>query len=226
MKKTVFIFGESGRMGQEVIKAVEKSPVLQLVGGFSSKKPPTKLETSPDIVIDFSLPASLPVLYDFIKTHKSCLVSGTTGFTDSQFLDLQKLGSSTPVFWAANMSFGIYLMSELTKTLARYQHFYDYHVEEVHHIHKKDKPSGTAIIIENAAKKSTSQLGPTISHREGEVFGIHRFIASSVNERLEICHEAHNRGLFAQGAVDISLWLSEKPPGFYQMEDFFKTFDS
>lgn len=226
MKKTVFVFGESGRMGQEVINIVNHADNLDFVGGFSHDKPMSKLSKSPDIVIDFSLPASQPSLCEFIKTHKSALVSGTTGFSDTQLQEVRNLGSVAPVFWAANMSFGVHLMGRLTETLARYEKFYDFQVEETHHIHKKDKPSGTAIIIENAALKSTKKLKPTISHREGEVFGIHRFIASSANEKVEIIHEAHNRSLFAQGAVDISLWLSEKPPGFYQMDDFFKTFDT
>lgn len=220
--KTVFIFGISGRMGQEVATIVEKTKGLKLIGGYSRANKNMNLPESPDIVIDFSLPETFSDLQAFIKTHNSCLVSGTTGVGDEQRTVIKKLSESVPVFWAANMSFGIYLMSKLTETLAKYDKLYSYQIEETHHIHKKDKPSGTAIIIEDAAKKSTSKLKPTISYREGEVFGIHRFSASSPNEKLEISHEAFNRGLFAQGAVDVSIWLSQQTPGLYKMDDFFQ----
>ncbi len=225
MNPAVFVFGESGRMGQEVKKIVEGSSHLDYVGGFSADKTDLKPSRSPDIIIDFSLPATLSKLCTFAEQESACVLSGTTGFQDSDFQKLKDLGQRVPTFWSANMSFGVYLMCQLTETLARYDRFYQFQVEETHHIHKVDKPSGTAIIVENAAKQSTDTLRPTISHREGEVFGIHRFIASSVNEQLEIRHEAHNRALFAQGAVDISQWLFKKDPGFYGMDDFFKTFE-
>lgn len=222
MKKSVFIFGMTGRMGQEVGRLVRESKDLQLAGGFSRKNPVLKATVPPDIIIDFSLPESLDSLTQFVKDHQSCLVSGTTGFNDEQMARLQELGETNPVFWSANMSFGVYLMSQLVETLAKYHQFYEYFIEETHHIHKKDKPSGTALIIERAAKKSTQKINPILSHREGEIFGIHRFIALSENERLEIQHEAFNRSLFAQGAIDVGKWLMLQPPGFYTMEDFFK----
>ncbi len=224
MSVAVFIFGESGRMGQEVKSIVNDTKGLEFVGGYSAQNPDLNPQKKPDVVIDFSLPETRTQLVDFVKAQGCSLVSGTTGFKEDDFMALKELGQQTSVFWAANMSFGVYLMSQLTEILAKYQAFYEFHVEETHHVHKKDKPSGTAIIIENSAKKSTDQLKPTISHREGEVFGIHRFIASSKNENLEIKHEAHNRSLFAQGAVDVAQWVVNQSPGFYGMDDFFKKF--
>ncbi len=224
MSTSVFIFGESGRMGQEVKTIVNNTEGLEFVGGFSAQNPDLNPQQKPDVVIDFSLPETRPQLVDFVNQQGCGLVSGTTGFKQDDFKALKELGQNAPVFWAANMSFGVYLMCQLTEMLAKYQDFYKFHIEETHHVHKKDKPSGTAIIIENSAKKSTDQLQPTVSHREGEVFGIHRFIASSNNENLEIKHEAHNRSLFAQGAVDVAQWVVDQSPGFYGMDDFFKKF--
>lgn len=219
----VYIFGLSGRMGQEVADIINKSSDFNLLGGYSRSNSSLELGDlpSPDLVIDFSLPAAFEDLCLFIKKHKPSVVSGTTGLTSAQLSQLKDLGGQTPIFWAANMSFGVFLMSQLTKTLARYDQLYKYHVEETHHIHKKDKPSGTAIIIENAAKASTPNLGETLSIREGEVFGIHQFIAQSKNEKIEIKHEALNRSLFAQGAVDVGRWLTTQKAGFYGMDDFF-----
>ena len=220
-KKSVFIFGKTGRMGREVEKIVRKTPSLHLVGGMTNKSEDIKIDLSPDIVIDFSLPQAFDSLKNFIKKHNSCLVSGTTGLRETQKKQLEEMGKKVPVFWSANMSFGIYIMIKITEKLARYNKFYKYRIEETHHTHKKDKPSGTSLIIEKAAKKFTNP-DPIISYRKDEVFGIHRFIAVSENEQLEICHRALNRKLFAHGAINISLWLCEQSAGFYSMEDFFK----
>ncbi|MEM7645885.1 MAG: dihydrodipicolinate reductase C-terminal domain-containing protein, partial [Pseudomonadota bacterium] len=181
------------------------------------------LSEAPDILIDFSLPEALPGLVDFVKEHKSCVVSGTTGFNDSQFETFFELGKIVPLFWAANMSLGVHLMCELTEQLARYEKFFQFKIEEAHHVHKKDKPSGTALIIEQAARRSTSKIKPIESIREGEIFGIHRFIAESPLETLEVRHKALDRALFAQGALDVSLWLADQEPGVYTMGDFCKT---
>ncbi len=218
-KKSVFIFGNSGRMGREVRGIVEKTHCLSFLGGCSKRNKNTETSLSPDIVIDFSLPQALTDLKDFIEKHKSCLVSGTTGFNETEKKQLEKMGQTVPVFWSANMSFGIHLMIKLTESLAKYEKFYKYQIEEIHHIHKKDKPSGTALILEKTARQFT-RLEPTVSRRQEDVFGIHRVIARSENEQLEICHQAFNRKLFARGAVDISIWLCEQPPGFYGMDDF------
>lgn len=226
MKTSIFVFGQTGRMGEEVLKRIAADENLSFIGGYSRSNPQIELEHSPDLVIDFSLPASLPELVAFAKKYNVPVVSGTTGYSDAEKKQLKELGSQIPVFWAANMSFGVYLMCQLTEMLARYERFYEYRIEETHHIHKKDKPSGTALIIEEAARKSTEKLKPTLSHREGEVFGIHSFFANSNDETLEIKHEAKNRGLFAQGALDVGKWLIDQKPGFYNMDDFFQTFKS
>lgn len=226
--KKVFIFGVTGRMGQEVKKIVDDSKHLEYVGGYSGSSPTMELDQdqAPDLLIDFSLPAAFSDLRTFVERYKPAVVSGTTGLSVDQYTQLKGLGESAPIFWSANMSFGVYLMTKLTQALAQYDSLYNYHVEEIHHIHKKDKPSGTALLIEDAARKATQNLGDTVSIREGEVFGVHRFIASSENEVVEIKHEALNRGLFAQGAVDVGKWLISQKSGFYGMDDFYKHLSS
>ena len=224
--KSVLIFGETGRMGQEVKKIVEASPSLEYAGGFNRKNADAIKSLNPDIIIDFSLPAATESLINFVNEKPCAVVSGTTGWTEDEANKYKALGEVAPVFWSANMSFGVFLMCKLTEMLAKYDKFYNFKIEETHHIHKKDKPSGTAIMVKNAAEKSTSEIKTVESLREGEVFGIHRFIANSPNETLEIRHDATNRALFAQGAVDISEWLVSKPNGFYEMKDFFEAFNS
>ncbi len=222
MKKGLYVFGLSGRMGQEVLKIAESSPLFEPLGGFSRTEP-MKPSRAPDVIVDFSLPQALDSLCQMVSEQGSSLVSGTTGFNAAQLNQLRDLGKKVPVFWSANMSFGVYIMCKLTETLAKYSDLYKFHIEETHHIHKKDKPSGTALMIEAAARKSTKQLEDTLSHREGEVFGTHSFFAISSREKLEIRHEALDRGLFAQGAVDVASWIVDQKPGFYVMEDYFES---
>ncbi len=224
MSTGVYIFGVTGRMGQEIQKIVNNTNGLEFVGGFSKEDTNTSPKRKPDVVIDFSLPEALPQLEEFMGENPCALVSGITGYKGDDFTKLKTMAKNHPVFWAANMSFGVYIMCQLTEILAKFDAFYDFRIEETHHIHKKDKPSGTALIVEKAARKSTDQLEPIVSHREGEVFGIHRFVASSQNEQLEITHTAHNRSLFAQGAIAVAQWLVCQKPGFYEMDDFFKKF--
>jgi 4-hydroxy-tetrahydrodipicolinate reductase len=213
----------SGRMGKEVAQIISSSSQFELMGGWNRSIKNLNLEKCPDIIIDFSLPEALDDLEVFVNKYPGALVSGTTGFNLEQKKRFEKLGSIVPVFWSANMSFGVYLMCQLTEILAKYDQLYDFQIEETHHVHKKDKPSGTALIIQEAANRSTSLKKPINSHRIGEVYGEHRFIAASKNEVLEIRHEATSRSLFAQGALDISLWLIQQPNGFYKMKDFFQS---
>lgn len=221
MSRSVFVFGISGRMGQEVVKEVERRPKeFRLMGGASRSSTQPAAQT-PDLVIDFSLPENLPNLEKFVRENPCPVVSGTTGFDDMGMQRLRGLGQIAPIFWSANMSFGVFILCQMAEALARYHRFYQLQIEETHHIHKKDKPSGTALMIESAVRRSSPTLLPTISHRQGEVFGLHRLQARSGKEVIEIRHEALDRGLFAQGAVDVGLWLVKQPPGFYTMADFF-----
>lgn len=220
MKKGLFVYGASGRMGQEVLKIAEASTLFEPLGGYSRAQP-LKPTRAPDVIVDFSLPQALDSLCQMVSEQGSSLVSGTTGFNAAQLGQLRDLGKKVPVFWSANMSFGVYIMCKLTETLAKYSDLYKFHIEETHHIHKKDKPSGTALMIEAAAHRSTKHLEDTLSHREGEVFGTHSFFATSSREKLEIRHEALDRGLFAQGAIDVANWIVDQKPGFYVMDDFF-----
>lgn len=224
MSTGVYIFGVTGRMGQKVKEIVENTDGLEFVGGLSLDPTDSEPLRKPDVVIDFSLPDSLPTLKTFLQAHRCALVSGITGYQEKDFAELQSLSKNGPVFWSANMSFGVYLMCQLTEALAKFDRFYKFQIEETHHIHKKDKPSGTALIVERAARKSTNQLEPIVSHREGEVFGIHTFTATSKYEEISIRHEAKDRALFAQGAVDVAQWLVNQGPGYYGMDDFFKNF--
>lgn len=223
MKKNVFLFGATGRMGQELQALLTHHPTLQYVGGFSRSHPVLSAQKQIDVVIDFSLPETQPQLLDFLDRHPAALVSGTTGLNIEQKNALKKIASTRPVFWSANMSFGVYLLCRFTEQLARYQNLYRYHIEETHHIHKKDKPSGTALLVADAAAKTLGTPPPVESFREGEVFGIHHFIAESTNERITVSHEAFNRTVFAQGALDVAVWLIQQKAGDYTMDDFYNS---
>ena len=219
--KSVFIFGLSGRMGQQLQELIKSSKDFKLVGGYSKEQAGLDTEEDIDVVIDFSLPETQQDLIAFCQKKKCALVSGTTGLQPDQQKNLENLAKERPVFWAANMSMGVYIMSQLIQELTRQPVSYSYQITDIHHIHKKDAPSGTALALEKAVHPKAS-LEPTESLREGEVLGIHNFKASGDFETLEIIHTAKDRKLFADGALRVALWLSDQTPGFYSMADYFK----
>lgn len=219
--KSIFIFGLSGRMGQQIQELIKDSKEFQLVGGYSKDNSGLDIKDDIDIVIDFSLPETHKDLIPFCLKKKCALVSGTTGLSPEDQKNMETLAQTLPVFWAANMSFGVYLMSQLIQELSKHTEGYDYQIIDTHHIHKKDAPSGTALYLESSVN-SQAQLKPTKSLREGEVLGIHNFKATAPFETLEIIHTAKDRKLFADGALRVALWLSGQTPGFYSMADYFR----
>ena len=153
MSTAVYLFGVTGRMGQKIKDIVDTTDGLEFVGGYSRSLDNTEPTRKPDVVIDFSLPESLPALKSFMEKHPCALVSGITGYGEKEFAELSELAKTSPVFWSANMSFGVYLMCQLTEALAKFENFYKFQIEETHHIHQKDKLSVTALIIEKAARR-------------------------------------------------------------------------
>ena len=218
---SIFLFGQSGRMGQQLQGLIDATDGCQVVGGYSKESSSLDLQDSVDVVIDFSLPETQKDLISFCEKKGCALVSGTTGLNKEQQNQFHSLAEKVPVFWSANMSFGVYLMSQLIEKLTGQKADYNYQIIETHHTHKKDAPSGTALLLEKSLNPGAS-TEPTQSIREGEVLGIHNFKATAPYETLEIIHTAKDRKLFASGALNIALWLHSQPPGLYSMADYFK----
>ncbi len=188
-----------------------------------------------DVALEFSTPEAAFDNITFCLQHNIPVVSGTTGWLPRlpEIAALTKEVNGT-FFYAANFSLGVNLFFQLNRQLAQRLARYDYRpeIEETHHIHKKDAPSGTAITLAediirhiprisewvNRRTAATNQL-PIISLREGEVPGTHKVKYNSGNDEITIIHRAKNRQGFALGAVLVAEWLPGKK-GVLAMEDF------
>lgn len=229
-KIKIAIVGAGGRMGQEILKLAANSKKIEVSEYVSSQKTDSKSKTNIedlnpkkiDVLIDFSSPEALSLAIDWCLKNKKPLVSGTTGFNADIQKKLITVSKKIPIFWAANFSMGIALMAEMFKCFNG-QDQYDFQIEELHHRHKKDKPSGTAIFLQTELKKYTQKsLEEPLAIRGGEIFGIHRLWAMSSSETIHIEHSALNRSVFAEGAIEAAFWIREKKKGHYAMRDMLR----
>ncbi len=222
MKKVVVV-GAGGRMGQEIIQVINESDLnfldgVDVHGNWKSLSDINPAETS--VVIDFSTPPSFVEACAWCKLNKIPLVSGTTGVNEEDKAKLKELATSQAVLWAANMSMGVTFVAELIKQLGVLEEDFDFQIEETHHRHKVDKPSGTAILLQEAFQSVLKkQLPEPLSIRGGGVFGIHKLMAMSEEETISIEHVALNRRVFAKGAVKAASWIIGQKAGSYQMKD-------
>ena len=218
----VGIFGRTGRMGAELSALLMKSATFTIVDLFEDQKRLKTTLSKPDIVIDFSSPSGSKTISKFCGDQKIPLVSGTTGLSPADEKNLKTLGKKIAVFRSANMSLGVNAMARALTLLTEDLKDFDIQIEEIHHRHKKDSPSGTAQFLKSKIEKSSGAklfISPTVSVRAGEVFGIHKVYFFSKSEWLCIEHHAMNRTVFAEGALKAAQWLVKKKPGFYTMDN-------
>ena len=223
---TVGILGSSGRMGQET-KAVCENAGYKILYELSSKNFASfmkqKEAVAPDVWIDFSKPQVLDQFLDYLAKNPAPLVSGTTGLTSEQQAKLKKLSKKTSVFWAPNMSVGVALVARMLEVFQGYSDF-DFQIEEAHHRHKKDRPSGTAIFLQEklADVLGKRNLPAPLSIRAGGVYGIHKVQAFSDEEIISVEHFALNRRVFAKGALWAATEIYKYKSGYFEMKDLLK----
>lgn len=170
-----------------------------------------------DVWIDFSLPEAFEAMLQRVKSTGKPLVSGTTGLSAEQLLKLKQLAENQPVLWASNMSLGVAVLSEALKALSALSDF-DFQIEEIHHHRKKDKPSGTAITLQENLKRAVQKdLPEPVAIRGGGVFGEHKIYALGEEEVLTFSHSALNRTVFAKGAVRAASWIIHQKSGYYSV---------
>jgi 4-hydroxy-tetrahydrodipicolinate reductase len=236
------IIGAGGRMGQ-AIRAAAEAMQVPLVGGvdrdgavFGPFADVTQLAAGTDVMIDFSTPDALARHLDVARVDGGALVIGTTGLSSEHHELIDIAARDVPVLQAANMSLGVNLLAALVRqAAARLGPDWDIEVLEMHHRHKVDAPSGTALLLgEAAAQGRDVALGP-VQHdrngrrcegaigfaalRGGSVAGDHQVILATDGERLELGHRAESRAIFARGALKAALWLHGRPAGRYAMAD-------
>lgn len=228
----LLIHGASGRMGQALVRLAGADPRLSVVAAASRRGVPAPGQQVPccasavlgdctefDVAIDFSLPEGFEQILSECRVRGAALVSGTTGLDDSQRAMLARASQDIPVVWASNFSLGVVLLEDLVRRAAAALPAWAIHVSDVHHVHKKDAPSGTALTLA-AAAQAGGGVEPAISSlRQGEVVGEHVVSFSGPGETIELAHRAADRDIFARGALEAALLLARRGPGRYPLAE-------
>ncbi|MGA2903463.1 MAG: dihydrodipicolinate reductase C-terminal domain-containing protein [Candidatus Korobacteraceae bacterium] len=175
-----------------------------------------------DVVIDFTSPEAVLANIEACVRAKRAMVVGTTGW----YSELARIRNAveqaeTGFVFAANFSYGVNLFFQIMKAAApALTHGYSGHITEIHHIHKKDAPSGTAIALQLIMQRTAGVNVDISSEREGEVTGTHTLELDAAGDRIVLTHEAKSRRTFAEGAVLAAEWIVGKT-GFYDFKDIF-----
>ena len=253
MKKiNLAISGCMGRMGQQLIISAKKNKSFKIVSLTENRKISKKILgirpvhnsisafKKSNIIIDFTIPkCTLEILKIAVKQKKRVVI-GTTGFTKKEENLIKKFSKKIPILKSGNMSLGVNLLMYLTEIASKSlgKDFLS-KVYEVHHKHKKDYPSGTALMLgkgiasgrkkefynmigKKYLNKKSFPYGNKInfnSIRKGEVIGEHEVTFSSGKEIVSLNHESFDRALYSEGALTAAKWLFNKKPGLYSMRD-------
>lgn len=225
----VLLVGASGRMGLEISEEISKQGLIrhtavsysrEVTGYKKNIKQMKQADWSDiDVIIDFSNHSVWDEVLDSALQFKKPLVSGVTGINSNQRKKLETISSQIPVLYSANMSVGIATIRAALKAFSVLKGF-DFQIEEFHHNKKKDSPSGTAVLLQEALQKVIADpLPEPLAGRMGGIFGVHKIHAVSDSEWITFEHQALNRRVFAEGAVRAASWLVNQKPGLYDMDD-------
>ena len=183
-----------------------------------------------DVVIDFSLPdPSINTINACVSIQKPMTI-GTTGFNENQLSIIKEASKTIPILLAPNMSQGVNVSLKSLETMSKALKGYDILIKEVHHVNKLDSPSGTAIKMAQVICKGLNvKLGDVHSEkcpikfeslRENTEIGTHEVIFTSNSDSIHVKHLAKNRSIFARGAIETSIWISNQKPGLYSYLDY------
>ena len=251
-KINLAVTGCMGRMGQQIIKSANLDKNFKLVALTESRKINKKINgiklginteqtfKKVNLIIDFTIPKCTFQILKIASKLKKKVVIGTTGFTKNEEKLIKKFSKKIPILKAGNMSLGINLLMYLTEiTSSSLGRNFLSKIFEIHHKHKKDYPSGTALMLgkgiavgknknfysllgKKYLNKKTFPYGNKInfnSIRKGEIIGEHEVKFSSGKEIITLNHEAFDRALYSEGALSAAKWLMTKRPGLYSMRD-------
>ncbi len=242
----IAICGANGKMGKNIYECISTRDDCKVVGGidiftqqyadFPIVDEPAKLPVKPDVIIDFSNPASLDKLLEYCLSTGTAVVVASTGYSDEQIAQIKAAAQQIPVFFTFNMSLGINLLVSLAKKATEVLgDQFDIEIVEKHHNRKIDAPSGTAIMLANAInetldnsmhyvydrhsrrqKREKNEIGMH-SIRGGTIVGEHDIIFAGHDEVITLSHSAGSRMVFAEGAVNAAVFLNGKGAGLYDM---------
>ncbi|WP_373071528.1 4-hydroxy-tetrahydrodipicolinate reductase [Sulfurimonas sp.] len=248
----VGVFGANGRVGKLILEDLKTTEDISLSSVYVRSEldfnvDPSVLVSSDinsflnacDIVIDFSLPEACEALLEAALKHPKPLVIGTTGLSAHQANMLQQASEKMPILYATNMSLGVALLNKLVYQAAAALEGFDIEIVEMHHKHKKDAPSGTALTLgESAARgrgldldkvrvsgrdgdigeRTKDEIG-VMALRGGDIVGRHTVGFYNDGEFIELNHTATSRNTFSKGAIRAASWLVDKEAGLYTISD-------
>ena len=213
----------AGRMGQSIAAGIAQHDALELAGTWRRGEDLDALLAQADVVIDFSLPGGTEEVAQAVVRHAVPLVCGVSGLNEQQMSLLDEAAASVPVVYDRNMSLGVAVLERCVREAAAILGpAFAAEINEVHHVHKKDAPSGTALKLGEAIAEARGGADPALeyhSERRGEVPGDHEVILRSPTESLTLAHSVTTRQVFADGALRAARWVAGRPPGRYTMQD-------
>lgn len=236
----IIVNGACGRMGQKLCALIRESSAHELAamvdvcadqaGVFKDWADAPEA----DVIIDFSHHSAVQGLLAAAEAKHCPVVIATTGHDDAELARIRQAAESIPVFLSGNMSVGVAQLCRMARETARLFPEADIEIVEIHHKHKKDAPSGTAKMLFSAIAEAredarmicgrsgmqprTAEEIGVHSLRMGEVVGIHEVHISTASQTITLRHEAHDRALFAEGAICAAEFLYEQPAGLYDMK--------
>lgn len=257
-EKRIILHGCGGRMGREIQKAVQAKEGVRIVAGvdpvyalseearsltFPVYASLQDVKEEADGIIDFSLPQSVSVLLQEALRRKLPVVLCTTGLSEEHMAEIDIASMGIPILQSYNMSLGIQALCLAIRSVAPllYGAGFDIELMEIHHKHKIDAPSGTALLLADEVRTSIGAALPYVydrskrreerpkeeigitSLRMGSVSGVHEVCFGGPDELVTLKHEASSRAVFAHGAVEAFRFLVEAKPGRYTMEDVVKS---
>ena len=262
-KISISIPGCNGRMGKTILRLILENPKYEIasatclpnedevgldIGLYAGKSKinkeisaePLSLFQNSHILIDFTAPNATMFHAKECYKNNIPIVIGTTGLNDDQEKELLSLSKKIPIVYSANFSIGVTLLTNLVSKSTRILGFdWDIEVLEMHHKHKVDSPSGTALLLGKSAadarkqdltnvktisrdglvgKRKTDEIGFAVL-RGGNVVGEHSVLFCNLGERIELTHKATDRSIFASGALRAAFWAASAKPGIYSLAD-------
>ncbi len=242
----IAICGANGKMGHTIYNCVKERDDCTVVGGidifteqyadFPIVDKPDKLPVKPDVIIDYSNPASLDAVLDYCLSTGTPAVLATTGYSDEQIAKIRSASEQIAIFFTFNMSLGINLLVQLAKKAASVLgDRFDIEIVEKHHNQKIDAPSGTAIMLANAInetldntkhyvydrhsqrkKREKNEIGMH-AIRGGTIVGEHDIIFAGHDEVITLSHSAASKSVFAEGSINAAIFIKDKSAGLYDM---------
>ena len=222
--RTAVVIAGAGRMGQAIAESIGQSAEFELTGIWRRGGDIDGLLAQSDLVIDFSLPEGTARVLQAVIDHGRPLVCGVSGLSESQVELLGQASGRVPVVYDRNMSLGIAVLERSVRAAATALGTdFDVEIAEIHHLQKKDAPSGTALMLGEAIAESRGESGTGAIRfaveRRGEVPGNHEVTMATATEKLTFAHSVTTRQVFVDGALRAAHWVIDQPPGQYSMQD-------